>query len=244
MNSLLILANEGWESGRILISGARAKTLSSSYQFEVGQEIHVAKLGGEKGKAKIVCFSAATIELDMISTGPSLALRPIDLIVGLARPQTLKKVIQGATMAGVRSLHFVHTESGEKSYLTSHLLQPEALQIEIIKSLEQTGEGLYPEVHVHRSFRYFVSHHLPLLGSEQPSLRLIATPDGSGLTASQLESPHRSMVIAVGSEGGWSAAEVATLCTQGFHKVGLGQRVVRVEVALLMLLGQALLCRL
>ena len=243
MNSLLILADEGWESGRIQISGARAQAIFSGHEFQDGQEIHVARLGGDKGKARVVRFSAAVIELDVISTTQSLALHPIDLVVGLSRPQTLKKVLQGAVMAGVRSVHFVHTESGEKSYLTSHLLQPDTLQMEIIKSLEQIGEGLYPEVRVHRSFRFFISHHLPLLGSDQPSVRLIASPDGIGLTTAQLETPYRSMVIAVGSEGGWSAGEVAALCTQGFQKVGLGQRVLRVEVALLMLLGQALLCR-
>jgi 16S rRNA (uracil1498-N3)-methyltransferase len=243
MNSLLIVADEGWESGRIRLVGPRAGGVYGTHQFQEGQEIHVAKLGGDKGIARVVRFSSDLIELDLVSCAPSLALRPIDLVVGLSRPQTLKKVIQAATMAGVRSLHFVHTESGEKSYLTSHVLQPDALQLEVIKSLEQIGEGLYPTVHVHRSFRYFVSHHLPALGAEQPGVRLIASPNSNGLTTAQLEMSYRSMVLAVGSEAGWSEAEVAALCTQGFEKVGLGQRVVRVEVALLMLLGQALLWR-
>ena len=243
MNSLVIFADEGWDLGPIRLVGARAESFYNSQQFKVGQEIHVAKLGADKGIARVVCLSSSLIELDLVSSSPSLPLKPIDLVVGLSRPQTLKKVIQAATMVGVRSLHFVHTESGEKSYLTSHLLRPDALQLEVVKSLEQIWEGLYPSIHIHRSFRYFVSHHLANLGVEPPGMRLVASPDGGPITTSQLESSCGSMVIAVGPEAGWSAAEVATFCTQGFQKVGLGPRVVRVEVALLMLLGQVLLAR-
>ena len=46
------------------------------------------------------------------------------------------------------------------------------------------------------------------------------------------------IVLAVGPEPGWSSDELTTLEGLGFMKVGLGPRVVRVEVALGLLLGQ------
>jgi 16S rRNA (uracil1498-N3)-methyltransferase len=244
MNSLIIQDNEGWESGLIRLVGARATKIFGDHAFQEGQEIHVARFGGDKGIARVRQFSSAVIEAELVSTMQSLPLRPIDLVVGLSRPQTLKKVIQAATMTGVRSLHLVHTSTGEKSYLTSHILQPEHLREEVVASLEQIWEGRYPEISVHRSFRYFTSQHLPTLGCEQSCMKIVASPCGDVVASPQMGVVHEAMVIAVGSEAGWSDVELNTLRSQGFTLVGLGPRVVRVEVALLMLLGQSLLYRL
>jgi RsmE family RNA methyltransferase len=144
-------------------------------------------------------------------------------------------------MVGVRSLHFVHTETGEKSYLTSHILEPESLQLEVIKSLEQVWEGLYPEIRVHRSFAYFVRNHLVKLAGSETTTRLIASPGAGVMDRAHMKQGGSAMVIAVGSEGGWSTQERGDFQTHGFDEVGLGARIVRVEVALTMLLGQAIL---
>jgi 16S rRNA (uracil1498-N3)-methyltransferase len=239
MNSLVVFHDEGWLSGRIVLNEARAKALFYSEPHQVGDEIRVALFGGDKGVARIAEFSATRIELEIIQTEPSLDLRPIDLVVGLSRPQTTKKVIQAAVMAGVRSLHLVRLDSGEPSYLDSHILRPDELRLEISKSLEQICEGRYPEIQVHRSFFKFIHEREDLIKDVPDKLRVMAHSGGSSLNTSQI-SDYSSLLIAVGSEGGWSEREVAKLESLGFLRVGLGQRVVRVEVALLYLLGQTL----
>jgi 16S rRNA (uracil1498-N3)-methyltransferase len=240
MNSLAIFEDEGWRQGRIVITGERAQSVYAGGIHDVGSEIRVFLFGGDKGIAKVIRFDTSVIELELISSEPSLKLRPIDLVVGLSRPQTTKKVIQAAVMAGVRSLHLVHLESGQPSYLDSHILRPVDLRQEIVKSLEQICEGLYPEVKVYRAFHRFIEEQQILLAGAPEKLRVVAHSGGSLSLGSGVSSGVSSVVIAVGSEGGWSEKELARLDILGFERAGLGPRVVRVEVALLYLLGQTI----
>jgi 16S rRNA (uracil1498-N3)-methyltransferase len=241
MNSLIVFADEGWETGIITLRGARARQIFYANDFAIGQDISVARLGGAKAKARVIQYSADLVELSVGDISPSLMLRPIDLVIGLSRPQTTKKIVQAAVMSGVRSLHFVHTASGEKSYLDSHLLRPECLEQEVVKALEQTGEGLYPSIHVHRSFFALRDQVLDSLGSGQRHLRLVAAPGEPLISAAALAERSEALVLAVGSEAGWSDLELSMLKERGFVGVGLGPRIVRVEVALSFLLGQSLL---
>lgn len=243
MNSLLIRENEGWESGDIVLVGKRARDVFHSNQFVLGQRVIVAQLGGDKGVAEVCRYGADRIELTLRHTEPSLALRPIDLVVGLARPQTTKKIIQIAVMSGVRSLHLVHTTLGEKSYLDSHILKPEFLQDEVVKALEQIGEGLYPNIYVHRSFRFLPWDQFEPPNPSQAIVKLVAVP-GEPLSSPLVEDSCRGLhglVLAVGPEAGWTDKERSALLERGFTGIGLGPRIVRVELALALLLGQSLL---
>lgn len=241
MNSLVIFPGEGWETGRCVITGDRARSLAIGEEWQDGDEVHIALLGGERGSARVVRFSTDVIELEVMHTQPSTPLRSIDVIVGLCRPQTVKKVIQAAVMAGVRSLHLVRTDKGERSYLDSHLLRPYALQAEVIKALEQIWEGSYPVIEVHRNFNYFTSRHLGGFGESGRGLKLIASPGARPLLCKDLAGECDSLVLAIGPEAGWTQQEVNNFVGCGFEPVGLGPRVVRVEVALNYLLGQSLL---
>jgi 16S rRNA (uracil1498-N3)-methyltransferase len=241
MNSLVILPGEGWETGRCVIVGERARALSTVEERPPGDEIRVVMLGGDRGRARVARWSAEVIEIELVETERSTPLRRLDIIVGLSRPQTLKKVIQAAVMAGARSLHFVRTESGERSYLDSHVLRPDDLQQEVMKALEQIWDGYYPRVEVHRSFAYFASRHLAGFGTGERCLKMIASPGASILSARELSEHVESMIVAVGPEAGWSHLEVEAFRGNGFIPAGLGSRVVRVEVALNYLLGQSLL---
>jgi 16S rRNA (uracil1498-N3)-methyltransferase len=237
MNSLIVYPDEGWHEGCVTLRGDRARSARVSASCEVGVELRIALFGGEKGLGVVRESSDDTIALELVSTTPSLSLRPIDLVVGLSRPQTTKKVIQAAVMSGVRSLHLVHLDSGEKSYLDAHLLQKAQLNQEIAKALEQIWEGLFPTVVVHRHFGGFIRNYERLLPRTEEELRVVAHPGAAPLTSPLVHSIPRA-VVAVGSEGGWSQRELEALFGLGFQQVGLGERIVRVEVALLYLLGQ------
>jgi 16S rRNA (uracil1498-N3)-methyltransferase len=242
MNSLLVFPDELLEGGQAIeLIGARANDVFRSEHFESGDDIKFAVYGEPlKGIANVIESSAQRIALKTITLGDSLKLRAIDLVVGLSRPQTTKKVIQAAVMAGVRSLHLVHLESGERSYLDSHLLRPEDLRREIAKGLQQVWEGLYPEISVYRDMRSFLKQRSELLGgAAQGQIKVVAHPANSEVNCAAF-SGYSSAVIAVGSEGGFNQRELEVFTERGFTALGLGARVVRVEVALIYLLGQSL----
>ena len=196
----------------------------------------------------MMTVSPELVELELSLSLPHLDVFPADLIIGLSRPQTVRKVIQAGVMLGVRSIHFVRSERGEKSYAHSSALEEGALQDEILKALEQVWDSRAPTVRVHRNFSYFVKHHLPdllgpdLLGAEGDRAKaLLAHPGSAPLSAATLSAPVGPLdrfVIAIGSERGWGDCEVAKFQEQGFAMVGLGPRVLRVELAVTFLMGR------
>ena len=208
-------------------------------RLEKGKCIKIAFLGGERGNAEIVAVSSRHIDVKIVSLEPSLPLLPIDLIVGLSRPQTTKKVIQAAVMTGVRSLHLVNTANGEKSYKDATLLREDGLKVEIVKALEQIWQGSSPQIFVHHNFRYFQKNTLQTF-ADYPR-KLIAVPENEMLKADVKAVHIDSTVVAVGPEAGWSEAEVVAFEEVGFRKIGLGRRTVRVELAVAMVLGQVVM---
>lgn len=238
VNSLVVFNSEFIEPSVIRIVAPRVGQLWRAYLTLSGQEIRISVFGGDRGFASLRKADAQELILDVTRMEPSLPLRPIDLVVGLSRPQTLKKVIQTAVMTGVSSLHLVQTEHGEKSYGTSHILEAKALRDEAIKALEQTGEGLSPTISVHRSFSHFARNGLRAITSNAETLKILAQPGGVSLGSAPRLQQSDHAVIAVGPEPGWSVTELEIFEELNFTRVGLGPRVMRVEIALSFLLGQ------
>lgn len=251
MNSLIILPNEVRDHVQAVLEGARARYAYETHGVRDGQSIKVAVLGGQRGDGKILSSSPERVTISLALLLPSLEPIPVALIVGVSRPQTVKKVIQAAVMFGVSSLHFVRSELGEKSYLQSRSLDLDQVEEETVKALEQVWDSRAPQVVVHRTFSYFMQEKLPLIVEAVASQRgshgvrkLLAHPGGVSLAcADGQQEQGASHIVAIGPERGWSDAEVATFQQEGFQMIGLGERVVRVELALVFLLGKLALLR-
>lgn len=245
MNSLLILPEECVSDSRAELVGARALYAYEIHEARVGETVRVGVLGGAKGTALVEYAARDRVVLATQFSDEASPSLPIDLIIGVPRPQTVKKVIQAAVMLGVRSLHFVRTELGEKSYLSSHALEEESLRDETVKALEQVWETVPPQIKVHRTFSYFLKNHYPSIATNPGgTLSMVAHPLGRELVvadAPRVSAAH--LMLAIGPERGWSDDEVSAFRSSGFEVIGLGSRVVRVETALVLLMGQINLLR-
>ena len=70
-------------------------------------------IDGPRGKAVLRSGTEDQVVLEFSWNEEPEPLLPIDLIVGLSRPQTSRKILQEATSLGVRRIHFVATDRGE-----------------------------------------------------------------------------------------------------------------------------------
>jgi 16S rRNA U1498 N3-methylase RsmE len=86
-----------------------------------GDTFDVGVVDGPRGKATLRAVDAAGLQLDFTWGPPPAPLPPLTLLVGLARPQTARKILQEATTLGVAALHFVRTERAEPQYAQSSL---------------------------------------------------------------------------------------------------------------------------
>ena len=87
----------------------------------VGDATDVGLLNGPRGKAILKLVDPQEVVFEFVWGQPLASLLPIDLIVGLSRPQTSRKILQEATSLGVRRILFLNTDRGEPSYATSKL---------------------------------------------------------------------------------------------------------------------------
>ena len=239
MNSLIILQHECVDPTSAILVNARAQYAFRTHGVTTGQRIRIAVLGVKTGEAVVERATESEVHLTIVESRSSLPVESIDLVVGVPRPQTVKKVIQAAVMLGTRSLHFVRSEKGDKSYLQSRSLEPGLIQEETIKALEQVWCAMAPDVFVHRSFPEFEREVLPTLSA--PS-RACWVADPAGVEFSLGDSAAiraaSAITLAIGPERGWSEAELNSFGSAGWRVLGLGERVVRVELALVFVLGQ------
>jgi 16S rRNA (uracil1498-N3)-methyltransferase len=251
VNSLVLLPSEMLEPTRALVEGARAAYVFETHGVREGQVIKISVLGGLRGEGRIIEATPVRVLLETHLTLPSRERLPIALVVGVCRPQTIKKVVQAAVMFGVSSLHFVRSELGEKSYLQSRSLDPKELEEESIKALEQVWDSRVPEIVVHRTFSYFMEHKVSEIEStvtnESPGgelARFVAHPGGISLKCTDAPGLKSApAVVAIGPERGWSEGEISSFRNAGFQVLDLGERVVRVELALVFLLGRLTMLR-
>lgn len=247
VNSLLIFPDELLGDFRARLEGERARYAYETHGLRNGHVIKVSVLGGGRGEGRVFESSPDIVTLELRVDRSCLPTVPLSLVVGVCRPQTIKKVIQSAVMFGAESLHFVRSELGEKSYLQSRSLDDDQIKEESTKALEQIWDSRAPRISVHTSFSFFLTTALPQLAAargEGEVVKLLAHPGGRPLSV--LDEPRMTssfQIVAIGPERGWSPKEVSLLTEHGFQLVGLGERVVRVELALVLLLGQLQLLR-
>ncbi len=238
MNSLIILPAECVDVSCAVLEGARAAYAYDPHGIRAGQRVKAAVMGGLRGEALVKESSLQRVVLELSLTVAALEPRPLDLVVGVSRPQTIKKVVQAAVMLGAKSLHFVRSEKGEKSYLQSTALLEESLREESLKALEQVWDSRPPAIVVHRSFSHFCGKKLSELEHAAHGLKLVAHPGGQPVRGAAPRGAAGGAVLALGPERGWSEAEIGAFRDQGFTVVDLGERVLRVEIALTFMLGQ------
>ncbi|NDC37623.1 MAG: 16S rRNA (uracil(1498)-N(3))-methyltransferase [Proteobacteria bacterium] len=242
MNLLLLRSSDLRGANYARVEGARAVELAQAHRLALGLRVRAGVLDGLLGHATVRSLSADAVELELdLSQSPPARL-PCVLVVGLSRPQTIKKVLQAAVTLGVEELHFVRSERGEKSYSSATILTRELLSQELALGLAQAVDTVPPKVEVHQRFRPFVEDRLPVSLHETAGgipVKLLADTSADGgapreLTTSSAASRY---VIAVGPEAGWSSYEVDKFKEHQFTSISLGPRMLRVETAVAVLLG-------
>lgn len=127
------------------------------------------------------------------------------------------------------------------------MTRPQELRSLLIEGVSQSGnDSRLPCVTVERRLRIFLEDRLDNTWTSGSRL-LIAEPGSSQslfqrCKADESEEEGRTshVVLAVGPEGGWMPREI-TMFTQdhGFESISLGDRILRSDAAVLILLGLA-----
>jgi len=223
----LILFEAAFERVKLAGSDPRAQHLRKVVRVKEGSTVYVGFLGGSRALAEVIKIeNDGSIELEVRSTEVSPQPLPIHLLIGVPRPHTAKRILFDAASLGVASLHFVETERGEPSYLRSSLWQSDEWRERLWLGAEQGFTTHLPEVAMHADLQSAIT------GLEGPGHRLaLDNYEGSAALSPMSLLPENRVVMAIGSERGWTGNERDTFRKNGWKLVHMGPFVMRAETA-------------
>jgi RsmE family RNA methyltransferase len=193
----------------------------------------VGVAGGNIGEAVITLFNDEALEMEVKADCPPIPPLPVTIVLALPRPKVMRRVLVSMTTMGVKRIILVNAYRVEKSYWQSPLLGTDELDKNIIAGLEQARDTIFPEIIMRPLFKPFAEDELP--GIIEGSLPLIAHPEAGEACPRDV---RQSVTLAVGPEGGFISYEIEKLLACGFKAVHIGDRILRVETAIPVLLSK------
>lgn len=245
MNRILFESDE-IRDGVATFGGDRAEHVMNVLHGEVGQVLKTGEINGRIGTGEIIeCSNARMSESG--NNGPVIklrcrhqeeSLRPwVDLILAPPRPRVMKRLLPQLAALGVGRIFLVGAKKVEKDFWGATLLKSENYRPLLIDGLMQAGTSILPTLETRRNFRKFVKEELD--GLWPSARRIVAHPYDGVRTFEHSDNPSvRTILLAIGPEGGWTDDEVALLEERGFSRYSLGPRILRTDTATIALLAQ------
>ncbi|WP_309497095.1 16S rRNA (uracil(1498)-N(3))-methyltransferase [Sulfurovum sp.] len=216
---------------------------------QVGDSLTIGEIDGYIGKATITQINDNEVLLrDVTLDKKPPAKLDLTVVLALPRPKVLRRLIMDMTSLGVNKLIIVNSYRSQKSYWQSPLLN--RIDEFVFEGLQQAIDTVPLEVELKKLFKPFVEDEFPALlvdkkGYKEQGNAVIAHPYASQSWKSYLDDAkcktsgkdNMPKVLCIGAEGGWIDYEVDLLCKHGCTSVSLGQRILRTETVVNVLLG-------
>ena len=205
-------------------SDPRAVHLLGTLKKTVGDEFDAGVFNDAIGKGRITSLDDSIVGLEFTWTGVPPPPDPIVLIVGLPRPQTARRILSECTSLGLSAIHFIKTENGDPGYHQSRLWRSDEWRNYVVGGAQQAFTTHLPEVTVSRTLAEVIETNAAVESR-------VALDNYEALKPLSSAAISLPVLVALGSERGWSAGERDLLRDKGFTMAHLGQPVLRLETA-------------
>ncbi|SDX31631.1 16S rRNA (uracil(1498)-N(3))-methyltransferase [Marinobacter mobilis] len=233
MNLALLTDEDFVGDNQVRLTGRRLRHLTDVLKASVGDEITVGRVNGAIGSGRLTRLNNDLAELTVaLDQRPPLPL-PLTLVLAMPRPKMFRRVLQTVAALGVKDIWIINAYKVEKSFWQTPWLEPEALTENLTLGLEQARDTRMPTVHLRQRFKPFVEDELPGILQERPGL--VAHPGTDRPCPTHINAPA---TLCIGPEGGFIPYEVDKLIEAGCQAVHLGNRILRVETAVPVLVGR------
>jgi len=217
--------------GRVRLTGRRLDHVREIHRAEVGDRLCVGLVDDRIGTGRVARIDSDALEMDVeLERDPPEPL-PLTLVLALPRPLVLKRVLLSVVSLGVKRIVLFNAKRVERSFWNSKVLREGELSKPLTLGLEQARDTRWPEVLLRTRFKPFVEDELP--GIIAGSRAIVADPEAASDCPRQLKGP---VTLIVGPEGGFVPYEIEKLEACGCEPVQLGERILRVETAIPVLL--------
>ncbi len=209
----------------------RARHILTILKKQKGDTFEAGIENGQAGEAKITDINEKGIFFDFYPLSNGKPLFPIELIVGFVRPIQLKRLFRDVATLGVRKLHLVGTELGEKSYMSSKIVERGTAYSALKEGSIQAKSTHVTELMIHNSLKECLNN---IKGSSKDVFTCLDNIAPQKSLFSHLQEKkeiQQTIYAAIGSERGWSENERKLFSEKNFTLCSMGQRVLRTETA-------------
>ena len=221
----------------VTVCGDDAVHISRSLRMRVGEHITVCDMQKNEYDCELVGFSPDTVAARVVSSRKSDTEPPytVRLYQALPKSDKLDTIIQKSVETGA---HVIVPFESERCVVKADTdVRREEKKLErrkriALEAAKQCGRGCIPDVTLPMKFRAMLEDaaksELVLFfyeGDGTVSLRSLLTDKYENGTIPE------SISVIIGSEGGFSLAEVEAARAAGFDICGLGKRILRCETA-------------
>lgn len=235
----LILFETVFQQVQLAAQDPRTKHIRSVLRIEKGGVLFVGFINGDRGVAELRQVNGdGSIELALLGTEVAPPLLPIDLVIGMPRPHSARRVLYEAACLGVRSMHFFQSERSEPSYAQSRLWQTTDYRERLRLGAEQSFTTQLPAVHLGGTRETILSEFSKrprntcfVLDNYAAEASLGSLVEPLALTKAKESFSREGVVLALGSERGWTEDERTAFAELGWQFAHLGSRVLRLETA-------------
>lgn len=174
----------------------------------------------------------------------TLALGPIvngqtqwfDLITGLSRPQTTKKILEHATTFGARKFHFFKASLSEKSYLDSKIFEDKAYEEFLIAGLSQSA--IYTNLPEFKLEKYNPAEQY----KNVPQKFILDLKGNKSFLDIEIDF-NKPITLAIGPERGFIKDDIDRFHAASFTSIKISSSILRVEHAIYSAISQLELIR-
>lgn len=234
---------EAGEIGVVLANeDARARHIVQVLRRRPGDAFMAGVVDGPAGVATLRAVTEAGLELDFAPGAPPAPLPPVELIVGLPRPQTARDILRDAATLGAACIRFVMTERSDPNYASASLWVSGEWRRQVLAGVAQACDTRLPRVSWTGTLAEAAREAAAVGGGRR--LALDNYEASATLWAALAGRPEdERLTLALGPERGWGPADRAVLRAAGFTLCSLGSRVLRLETAVVSALSLATACR-
>ncbi|WIV11727.1 16S rRNA (uracil(1498)-N(3))-methyltransferase [Proteiniborus sp. MB09-C3] len=233
MNLIILFEKDFITENKVRLKDRRLKHVLTVHRAKLGDTLRVGLINGKMGKGMIIKLNEEEMEMEVELSEPNPPPLNAQLVLAMPRPKALKRIVQDVTTMGIKKIYIIKTWRVEKSFWNSPVLEEDSLFENMILGLEQGKDTILPEIEVVKLFKPFVEDRIPDI--IKGTRAIVAHPVQDTECPRSIKEP---VTLAIGPEGGFIPYEIDMLVKQGFEVVSLGERILRVETAIPVILGR------
>ncbi|MGH1440622.1 MAG: 16S rRNA (uracil(1498)-N(3))-methyltransferase [Cellvibrionaceae bacterium] len=233
MNLVLLFKDDFVNTQQVRLNDRRFTHIKQIHKAKIGDTLAIGLLNDRTGTGLITLIDNTSVTMNItLNTAPPSPL-PLTLVLALPRPNMLKRSLQTCATMGVKKIILLHSARVEKSFWQTPQLSDDNIHMNLVLGLEQAKDTVMPEVILEKNFKYFLQERAPALCEN--NLALVAHPKADSTCPRHL---NEETILFVGPEGGFIDKEIEELKEIGCKSIHLGERILRVETAIPVLLAK------